>query len=102
MRRILIALAAVAAVLAPAACASQAAPAAPANCSADANAASGSDLVACMTAHGVAEPTRWAAEVEEYRPYDDADPTMAKLATNLAKYHITPAELQNVLASLHP
>lgn len=102
MKRWTIAAVAVLALL-PAACAAQpAAPAAAPNCSADANGASNADLVACMTAHGVQDPSRWAGEIEEYRPYDDADATLGKLQTSLAKYHIAPAELQNVLASLHP
>uniref|UniRef100_UPI003F499116 hypothetical protein n=1 Tax=Pseudonocardia sp. CA-138482 TaxID=3240023 RepID=UPI003F499116 len=67
-----------------------------------ANTATGDQLVAAFTAHGVPDPQRWAAEVDEYRPYPMDDPTLDKLQDNLAKYHPSPETLAGILASLTP
>jgi hypothetical protein len=67
---------------------------------ADANSASESELVAALEAHGVPSASRWAHEIEEYRPYPTDDPSLAKLKQNLAKYNPGDEVLANIIASL--
>lgn len=101
MKRWTIAAAAVLALL-PAACAAAPTQTMTATCTVDANEASNADLQACMAAHGVSNPMRWANEVQEYRPYDDADAKLQKLSDKLAKYKPSAADLAGILASLYP
>jgi hypothetical protein len=58
--------------------------------------------VTALTAAGVANADRWAREVEEYRPYDAADPTLTHLQSELAKYDPDPATLAAILSALQP
>ena len=67
-----------------------------------ANTASTDELVAALTAAGVPNADRWTREIEEYRPYDSSDPTLAKLQSNLAKYDPDPATLAAILSALEP
>jgi hypothetical protein len=67
---------------------------------ADANTASKDELVAALTAHGVPSASRWANEIEEYRPYPTDDPSLAKLKQNLAKYNPGDDVLAGIIASL--
>ena len=67
-----------------------------------ANAATHTELVAALTAAGVANADRWAGEIEEYRPYDVSDPTLAHLQSELAKYNPDPATLAAILGVLQP
>jgi hypothetical protein len=67
-----------------------------------ANSATGDQLVAAFTAHGVPDPMRWAAEVDEYRPYPTDDPAMAKLRAALIKEHADDATLTAIFASITP
>jgi hypothetical protein len=67
-----------------------------------ANIATHEELVAALTAGGVANADRWAREIEEYRPYDATDPTLAHLQSELAKYNPDPATLAAILAVLQP
>lgn len=67
-----------------------------------ANAATHAELVTALTAAGVANADRWAGEIEEYRPYDTSDPTLAHLQSELAKYNPDPATLAAILGVLQP
>lgn len=67
-----------------------------------ANTASQAELVAALEAAGVANASRWAREIEEYRPYPADDPTLAKLADELAKYNPDAATLEAILGALEP
>lgn len=67
-----------------------------------ANTATAAQLVTAFTAHGVPTPDRWAAEVNEYRPYPTDDPTMAKLRTALVKERADDPTLAAIFASLTP
>jgi hypothetical protein len=67
-----------------------------------ANDATTDELIAALTAAGVPNPDRWTREIEEYRPYDTSDPTLAKLQSELAKYDPDPATLAAILSALQP
>lgn len=67
---------------------------------ASANNATNAQLIAALTASGVPNPSQWAREVQEYRPYPESDPTFAKLKSNLAKYNPSADTLTKILASL--
>jgi DNA uptake protein ComE-like DNA-binding protein len=67
-----------------------------------ANTASEAELIAALTAAGVPNPERWAREIQEYRPYDTADPTLASLQQNLAKYQPSAETLAGILSVLQP
>jgi hypothetical protein len=64
-----------------------------------ANAATVEELAAALAAAGIANADRWAAEIEEYRPYPD-DPSWAKLRAELGKYNIDPAVLEKIISLL--
>ena len=66
----------------------------------NANTASRAEMTAAFTAAGISSASRWAVEVEEYRPYPVTDPTMAKLRQNLAKYNPGPGVVDALIASL--
>ncbi|MGE0570022.1 MAG: hypothetical protein AB7H85_11055 [Dehalococcoidia bacterium] len=65
-----------------------------------ANNASIDELAAAFDAAGIANGSRWAREVDEYRPYDETDPTMGKLRQNLAKYNPGPGVVDAIIAVL--
>ena len=65
-----------------------------------ANDASVGELTAAFEANGIANASRWAREVEEYRPYDETDPTMASLRKELAKYNPAAGVVDDIVASL--
>ena len=67
---------------------------------ASANNATNAQLIAALTANGVPNPSQWAREVQEYRPYPEGDPTFAKLKSNLAKYNPSADTLTKILSSL--
>lgn len=67
-----------------------------------ANDATGEELIAAFEAAGIPSADRWAREVQEYRPYDTSDPTLAHLQDELAKYNPDPAVLEKILATLTP
>ena len=67
-----------------------------------ANTATHEELVTALTEAGVANADRWAREVEEYRPYDAGDPTLAHLQDELAKYDPDPTTLATILGALQP
>ncbi|MFN0092829.1 MAG: hypothetical protein ACKVWR_21550 [Acidimicrobiales bacterium] len=57
--------------------------------------------VLLFAAAGIPTASRWAREVEEYRPYP-VDPQWAKLRKELAKYNPAPDVLEKILAALAP
>ena len=67
-----------------------------------ANNASEQELVAALTAAGVSNPTRWAGEIQEYRPYDTSDASLSKLKQELAKYKPDQATLDKIMSVLEP
>ena len=67
-----------------------------------ANTATTDELIAALTAAGVARADRWAREIEEYRPYDTSDPTLQHLQDELAKYNPDPETLAGILSVLEP
>lgn len=82
--------------------ASQAAGASQALRKVSANTATQAEIAAALQANGVPNPSNWAREVVEYRPYDTSDPTLKKLQDNLAKYKPDAATLAGILATLVP
>ncbi len=64
-----------------------------------ANAATVEELAAALAAAGIPNADRWAAEIEEYRPYPE-DPSWAKLRQELGKYKIDPAVLEKIISIL--
>ena len=66
----------------------------------NANTASRAEMTAAFTAAGISNPSRWAVEVEEYRPYPTTDATMAKLRQNLAKYNPGPGVVDAIISTL--
>ncbi len=67
-----------------------------------ANDATYDELVAALEAAGVPNATKWAREIEEYRPYDTSDPTLASLQQHLAKYQPSAETLAGILSVLRP
>ena len=67
-----------------------------------ANTASTEELITALEANGVDNADRWAREIEEYRPYDTADPELTHLQDELAKYNPDPDQLQKILDTLTP
>lgn len=65
----------------------------------NANSATVDELTQALSAAGVANPEKIAAEVEEYRPYT-ADDLKTKLTQELAKYGLDDAQLAKVLSAL--
>jgi hypothetical protein len=74
--------------------------AAPAVAKVNANTATRAEMTTAFTAAGISNASRWALEVEEYRPYPTNDPNMAKLRQNLAKYNPGPGVVDAIIASL--
>lgn len=67
-----------------------------------ANTATTAELVAALTAAGVPNADKWAGEIEEYRPYDASDQTLARLRTELEKYNPGEDVLDAILSVLQP
>ncbi|MFN8620344.1 MAG: hypothetical protein U0869_06320 [Chloroflexota bacterium] len=67
-----------------------------------ANTATADELVAALTAAGVANPDRWAREIQEYRPYDASDTKLDKLRGELEKYNPGEETLNTILSVLQP
>ncbi len=66
----------------------------------NANTASRAEMTAAFTAAGISNASRWALEVEEYRPYPTNDPNMAKLRQNLVKYNPGPGVVDGIVSAL--
>lgn len=67
---------------------------------ASANNASIAELTAAFQAAGISSAARWAAEVDEYRPYATTDTNLAKLRQNLAKYNPGPGVVDAIVGAL--
>ncbi|ART71168.1 hypothetical protein BTO20_23835 [Mycobacterium dioxanotrophicus] len=67
-----------------------------------ANTASEDDIAAALKAAGVSNPSRWAEEVVEYRPYPAEDPNLGKLRDNLAKYNPGQETVDKIVSALTP
>ena len=67
----------------------------------NANTATISELSAAFAAHGVPDPDNWAAEVDEYRPYDNDG--WAKMFDQccLGKYNPSAQVRNSIIASLY-
>ena len=65
-----------------------------------ANNANRAELQAGFDAAGISNPSLWAREVEEYRPYPEEDPDMARLRRELAKYNPGPGVVDAIIALL--
>jgi hypothetical protein len=65
-----------------------------------ANNASNADLIAAFTAAGIPNPSSWAREVQEYRPYDTGDTNLTKLRQNLVKYNPAAGVVDKIVATL--
>ncbi len=68
----------------------------------NANTATRAQLQAAFEAAGISNPSQWAREVEEYRPYPTTDPNFAKLRGELAKYNPGPGVVDAIVALLVP
>jgi competence protein ComEA len=66
----------------------------------DANKATQAELTQALTAAGVSSASRWAREIEEYRPYPTSDPSLAKLKQNLAKYNPSADDVAKIISVL--
>lgn len=67
-----------------------------------ANSASRDELVAALEGVGVDNADNWAREIEEYRPYDTADPTLPVLQRELGKYNPSAETLATIMSVLEP
>jgi hypothetical protein len=67
-----------------------------------ANSASEAEIAKALTAAGVSNPGRRAAEVVEYRPYPTDDPDLTTLRKNLATNDLDPETIDRVIAVLRP
>ena len=65
-----------------------------------ANNASRSELAAAFEAEGISNASKWAREVEEYRPYDEDDTDYSKLRGELAKYNPAPGVVDSIIELL--
>jgi hypothetical protein len=65
----------------------------------NANNATIPELQKAFEAVGVSQAARWAAEVDEYRPYPN-DPKWGKLRQELGKYNIAPDQLEKIISVL--
>ena len=66
-----------------------------------ANDASIAELTAAFEAAGISNASRWAREVDEYRPYATDDTEYKKLRGELAKYNPGPGVVDAIIALLH-
>jgi hypothetical protein len=65
-----------------------------------ANNATNAQLIAAFTAAGIPNPSNWAREVQEYRPYDTSDANLTKLRQNLAKYNPAAGVVDKIVSTL--
>ena len=65
-----------------------------------ANSASRLELAAAFEAAGISNASKWAREVEEYRPYAVDDAEYSKLRGELAKYNPAPGVVDSIIALL--
>lgn len=67
-----------------------------------ANTASVAEIQAALEQAGVSNASRWAREVEEYRPYPADDASLTKLKEELQKYNPGSDTLTKILSVLEP
>ncbi|MFN8584998.1 MAG: hypothetical protein U0446_06730 [Dehalococcoidia bacterium] len=65
-----------------------------------ANNATIAEITAALEAAGVSNASRWAREVDEYRPYSTTDTNLNKLRQELAKYNPGPGVVDAIVATL--
>ncbi len=65
-----------------------------------ANNATIAELTAAFEAAGISSASRWAREVDEYRPYAATDTNLNKLRQELAKYNPGPGVVDAIVATL--
>ena len=65
-----------------------------------ANNARRSQLAATFVAAGISNPSKWAREVEDYRPYFVDDTDFTKLRGELAKYNPAPGVVDSIIELL--
>ncbi|MEZ4553064.1 MAG: hypothetical protein AB7L91_07460 [Dehalococcoidia bacterium] len=65
-----------------------------------ANNATIAELTAAFEAAGISSASRWAREVDEYRPYAESDTNLNKLRQELAKYNPGPGVVDAIVATL--
>lgn len=65
-----------------------------------ANNATIAELTAAFEAAGISNASRWAREVDEYRPYATTDTNLNKLRQELAKYNPGPGVVDAIVATL--
>jgi hypothetical protein len=58
-------------------------------------------MAAAFAAHGVPDAYNWAAEVDEYRPYENDGWAKLKDQCCLGKYNPSPQVLNGIIASLY-
>lgn len=67
-----------------------------------ANTATVEEIADALAAAGVDNAEKWANEVEEYRPYADADELKSKLNRELAKYDPGQETIDRIVGALVP
>ena len=67
-----------------------------------ANAASRSELAAAFGAAGISNASKWAREVEEYRPHPEDYTDFTKLRGELAKYNPASGLVYSIIELLQP
>ena len=65
-----------------------------------ANNATRAELQAGFEAAGISNPSLWACEVDEYRPYPEDDPDLTKLRTGLTEHNADPGIVDALFALL--
>ena len=65
-----------------------------------ANNATIAELTAAFEAAGISSASRWAREVDEYRPYATTDTNLNRLRQELAKYNPGPGVVDAIVATL--
>jgi hypothetical protein len=65
-----------------------------------ANTATNEELIAAFAAAGIPNPSSWAREVQEYRPYAATDTNFTKLRDALVKYNPAAGVVDKIVATL--
>jgi DNA uptake protein ComE-like DNA-binding protein len=73
---------------------------APTGTKVSANDASKEELVVALEAGGIANASKWADEIVEYRPYSASDESLATLSGELAKYNASPETIAQIISLL--
>lgn len=65
-----------------------------------ANTATKDQLVAAMESAGIANASKWADEIIEYRPYSTSDASLTTLKGELAKYNASTDTIAKIISML--